>query len=109
MRSMLDHVQVPDLAIIEARRVLKSDGSLLIGLYVEGGKESQMKFGDLIKHEVKEFLGNIGISRYKDHHTWHPTFRNLKKILTDNGFTIDKVYWQPYWNDKVVYIKAMKV
>ena len=28
MRSMLDHVQVPDLAILEAHRVLKKNGQL---------------------------------------------------------------------------------
>lgn len=34
MRSMLDHVQVVDLALLEARRVLKLGGHVLIGLYV---------------------------------------------------------------------------
>lgn len=34
MRSMLDHVQVPDLALLEAHRVLRLGGRVLVGLHV---------------------------------------------------------------------------
>ena len=36
MRLMLDHVQVPDLALIYARRVQKGKGRLLVGMLVDG-------------------------------------------------------------------------
>ena len=38
MRSMLDHVQVPELGILEAHSRVKKNGRLIIGLTVEGGK-----------------------------------------------------------------------
>src|SRR5207302_1460593 len=41
MRSMLDHVQSLDLASMEARRVLRPEGRLVIGLYVDGGKSGK--------------------------------------------------------------------
>jgi hypothetical protein len=41
-------------------------------------------------------FGKIGISRHIDHHTRHPTFFNLSKILSDNGFVVEDVFWQPY-------------
>lgn len=108
MRSMLDHVQVPDLALKEAYRVLKPKGSLLIGLYVEGGKSGKKPFLRLAKDIVKEILEFIGINKYKDFHTWHPTHNNLLKLIIDNGFTVIESYWQPYWREQVVYVLANK-
>jgi hypothetical protein len=35
-----------------------------------------------------------------------PTFANLTKLATDNGFRIDDVFWQPQWHDTVCYITA---
>jgi len=108
MRSMLDHVQVPDLALLEAHRVLKDDGHLLVGLYVEGGKSGTLSMKQKIKSLIKDGLLLVGIDRWKDHHTWHPTFSNLTKLIEDNGFTVGDVYWQPYWNDQVCYVSAAK-
>lgn len=108
MRSMLDHVQVPDLALIEANRVLREKGKLLVGLYVEGGKEERRTTFRYIKDCIKECASLIGIKRWKDHHTWHPTFSNLKKLIVSNNFIIDDIFWQPHWNNTVVYILASK-
>jgi ubiquinone/menaquinone biosynthesis C-methylase UbiE len=108
MRSMLDHVQVPDLALKEVHRVLKLDGKLLIGLYVEGGKSGRKPLMRFTKDVIREALGWIGINRFKDYHTWHPTYKNLLKLITDNGFKVDESYWQPYWKDQVVYVLASK-
>ena len=44
MRSMLDHVQVSDLALLEAKRVLKPTGHVLIGLYVDGVKSGVISY-----------------------------------------------------------------
>jgi SAM-dependent methyltransferase len=108
MRSMLDHVQVPDLALKEVHRVLKPDGKLLVGLYVEGGKTGRKPFIRFTKDVIRETLGLIGINRFKDYHTWHPTYVNLLKLITDNGFEVQDSYWQPYWKDQVVYVLASK-
>lgn len=108
MRSMLDHVQVADLAMLEARRVLRPDGRLLIGLYVEGGRTGVIspvqRFKELIKHGLEWF----GVDRWKDHHVWHPTYSGLIKLIEDNGFEVEDTYWQPQWNDTVCYVCARK-
>lgn len=106
MRSMLDHVHSPDLALIEARRVLKPTGKLVIGLYVDGGKSGRRTIDRQLKEIVRPILTTIGFKRYKDHHLFHPTFKNLQKIIIDNDFKIDDVYWQPEWRDTVCYITA---
>lgn len=108
MRSIIDHVQVPDLALKEAKRVLKDEGSILIGLSVDGGKEEKKTNVELLKELLKDFLVLVGFKRYKDHHIFHPTLSNLKKLIQDNGFVISDLFWQPGWNNKVVYIKANK-
>lgn len=105
---MLDHVQVPDLALLEAKRVLKPGGHDLIGLYVDGGKSGIIFFERRIKDSIKAVLGFIGIERWKDHHIWHPTYKNLLKLITDNGFEIEDTYWQPQWKDMVCYVCALK-
>ena len=108
MRSMLDHVQVPDLALKEVHRVLKPDGKLLVGLYVEGGKSGRKTFIRFTKDVIREVLGWMRIKRFKDHHTWHPTYVNLLKIITSNGFKVQDTFWQPYWKNQVVYVLATK-
>lgn len=109
MRSMLDHVQIPDLALLEAKRVLKPNGRILIGLYVEGGKSGHINIKQRIKESIKKLLEIIGISYWKDHHIWHPTFKGLIKIIESNELVIEDIYWQPYWNEQVCYISAKKV
>jgi ubiquinone/menaquinone biosynthesis C-methylase UbiE len=73
-RSMLDHLQGVDLALLEARRVLKPNGHLLIGLCVEGGKSSVISLSHKIKDGINDTLQIVGIDRWKDHHIWHPTY-----------------------------------
>lgn len=109
MRSMLDHVQVVDLALLEAKRVLKPGGCVLIGLYVSGGKRGVISFERQIKDSIKAVLEFVGIERFKDHHIWHPTYKNLLKLITDNGFEIEDTYWQPQWKDMVCYVSARKL
>jgi len=108
MRSMLDHVQVVDLALLEAKRVLKPNGRVLIGLYVSGGKRGVISLERRIKDWIKAVLEFVGIERWKDHHIWHPTYQNLLKLITDNGFEIEDTYWQPQWKDMVCYVSARK-
>ena len=108
MRSMLDHVQVPDLALKEANRVLKFNGGLIVGLYVEGGKSGRKTFIRWAKEMIRKVLELIGIEKYKDFHTWHPSYFNLLKLITDNGFEVKESYWQPFWKEQVVYVFATK-
>lgn len=108
MRSMLDHVQVPDLALLEARRVLKPNGRVLVGLYVEGGKTGLIALRQKAKDAIKHGLERIGVDRWKDHHIWHPTYSGLIKLMQDNGFAVEDVFWQPYWKDQVCYVCARK-
>lgn len=108
MRSMLDHVQVPDLALLEAYRVLKNGGNLLVGLSVDGGKSGNISTKQKIKNLIKYGLSFVGINKWEDHHIWHPTFSALTKLLEDNGFVVKDVYWQPHWKDQVCYILAKK-
>ena len=108
MRSMLDHVQTPDLALLEAGRVLRPEGRLLIGTYVEGGKSGIVPTKKRAKDLVKAGLAAAGINRWKDHHVWHPTYKALTKLVSDNGFVIDDTYWQPQWNDMVCYVCARR-
>ena len=61
MRSMLDHVQIPDLAMLEARRVLRKNGNLLVGLYVEGGKTGEIILKRKIKNSVRDVLARLRI------------------------------------------------
>ncbi len=109
MRSMLDHVQVPDLALLEATRVLKPNGRVLIGLYVEGGRSGMFPLTDRMKEVVKAGLQLIGVERWKDHHIWHPTYKAVMKLVTDNRLAVDDVYWQPHFHDTVCYLSARKV
>ena len=105
MRSMLDHVQVPDLALIEARRVLKGNGRLLVGMLVEGGKSGRRSFDEKLRELVKSFL-SLFLQRFNDHHIWHPTYIGLVKLLNDNSFEVTREFWQPKWRNKVVYLEA---
>ena len=108
IRSVIDHLQVPDLALLEAHRVLKPDGHVLIGLYVEGGKSGKISWKRKCKKIIKHGLELAGIKRWHDHHLQHPTYKDLVKLIEDNGFKIEDVYWQPCWHDQVCYICACK-
>jgi ubiquinone/menaquinone biosynthesis C-methylase UbiE len=106
MRSMLDHVHSPDLTLLEARRVLRPTGKLVIGLYVDGGKAGRRTFERKLKEIARPIVTAIGFKRFKDRHIFHPTFVDLKNIIADNGFQIIDVYWQPQWNDTVCYVTS---
>jgi len=113
MRSMLDHVQIVDLCLLEAKRVLMPGGKLIIGITIEGqpyGKPG-MDLGLLhtIKRITKILLAAGGVKRYRDRHVWHPTYSNLLKVLADAGFTVIQTFWQPAWKGRVLYIEAQCV
>jgi len=108
MRSMIDHVQIPDLALTEAHRVLKGEGRLLIGSYVDGGKSGKITIKRRAKDCLKRALVGVGCKKLKDSHMFHPTYKALVKLINDNRFRVEDVYWQPHWNGNVCYITAKK-
>ena len=108
MRSVIDHFLSPELALNEAYRVLESDGCLIVGLYVYGGKDGNPGIKSQAKEFVREKLVSFGIKRFQDHHVWHPTYEELVNLITCCGFNIDKVHWQQGHNDTVCYLRARK-
>lgn len=107
MRSMLDHVQIPDLALLEAHRVLKPDGFVLIGISVIGGSSGYPSLKEWIKTSARTSFKFLGLKRFQDYHTWHPTFSGLISLIQHNSFLIEEVFWQPKWKGTVVYVKAV--
>lgn len=108
MRSMIDHLQVPDLALLEAHRILVGGGRLVIGLSILGGPVGRMSATERVKALIKTLASMLRIDRFVDHHMFHPTLSNLIKLVTDNKFEIEDTYWQPEFKGRVVYITARK-
>lgn len=108
MRSVIDHFLSPEQAMCEAYRVLRTGGALIVGLYVHGGKSGRADAMDHAKELIKDTLTKVGFDRFKDHHVWHPTFAELKSLISENGFDIETVHWQDGSGDTVCYIKGRK-
>lgn len=108
MRSVIDHFMNPELALKEACRVMVTDGQLVIGLYVRGGKNGIETSYVKLKGIIKDVLSDCGCNRWVDHHIWHPTYNELIDLLYVCGFKQIKVHWQRGMKDKVCYIQAMK-
>lgn len=108
MRSVIDHFLSPELALNEAYRVLRTDGALIVGLFVHGGKRGKPDIKSIAKELVRETLIAAGIKRFKDYHVWHPTYKELTGLISDCGFKIEKVHWQKGYNDTVCYVRARK-
>lgn len=109
MRSVIDHFCNPELALNEAYRVLEKNGSLIVGLFVEGGKHDKppgMK--TKLKNFVKWALANLGLKRFSDPHVWHPTYRELTDLISRCGFRIVKTHWVKGFNDSVCFLRAKK-
>ncbi|MBA7584534.1 hypothetical protein ES708_26489 [subsurface metagenome] len=112
MRSVIDHFLDPVLALLEAFRVLKKGGQLIIGTFVLGGKNGKNRdtFKENIKNILQLFSPKI-LYKYilTDHHTWHPKLDELIQLINKCGFNIEKIYWQKGYNEKVCYVKSIKM
>jgi hypothetical protein len=97
----------PELALLEALRILRCEGQLVVGLYVEGGEEGKVRFKTRLKKHfgptLRAFLGQLG-----DRHIWHPTYKELRDLVQVCGFTLDHVHWQKGYDNTVCYIRAIK-
>ena len=109
MRSVIDHLRNPELAINEAYRTLRFPGALVIGIYVHGGKFGHTTVQERLKETIKGLISHTGIAKYRDHHIWHPSFLELIGLIESCGFFIDKVHWQEKTGESTCYIKALKV
>ncbi len=105
MRSVIDHMNDPAQALREAFRVLRPDGQIVVGLSVEGGKTGEPSIKERARETLRYALVALGFERYRDHHLWHPTWPDLKRLIEAAGFTCSKAYWQ---SERVVYVRALK-
>jgi len=104
---MLDHVQIVDLCLLAAKRVLMPGGKLIIGITIEGRPYGKQGVDLGLLHTVKKITRSLrAVKRYRDHHVWHPTYNNLLKVLKDAGFVVTQTFWQPAWKGGVLYVEA---
>ncbi|MEJ7588735.1 MAG: methyltransferase domain-containing protein [Ferruginibacter sp.] len=88
MRSCIDHFFNPQLSLLEANRVLRGNGKLLIGMTV---KVSTIK--NTLKETTRSVLG-IFTSRFDDNHIWHPTRNEMVTLCGQCGFKFEDEIWQ---------------
>jgi len=128
MRSVLDHFRDPHLALKEAYRVLKPEGTLLIGSVVYGGKSSlktkdHNNFSQLLISRAACKLRIEGVKalaiimmkrivskgRYSGRHAFHWSYDDLIDLLNISKFVVVKEHWQKPPFTMCVYIGAKKV
>lgn len=111
MRSCIDHFANPNLALMEAFRVLRQGGKLVVGISLEG---SYRKNQGGLKGFVKRMASNSPFLRQMielvkhDHHMFHPTKDSLRELIELNGFKIEKEYWQQAYHN-VYYLQAVRL
>jgi SAM-dependent methyltransferase len=128
MRSILDHVYDPHRVMIEAYRVLKDDGMVLIGLAVSGGRSTlkaerreKPTYVSPFVPKILRFLKSLGMIRaakyelklfsskpLDDGHMCRWEYENLVDLLKNTNFAIVKEHWQKPPYDACVYIAAKK-
>lgn len=107
MRSVMDHLFSAELALREAWRVLQSDGQLVVGTFVEGGRTGVVTAREQIRGRFSRLRGVV-LPQLADHHIWHPSYRELEHLLGATGFDIAQTVWQASTDDHVVYVVARK-
>jgi ubiquinone/menaquinone biosynthesis C-methylase UbiE len=100
MRSCIDHFFNPEIALLEAFRVLKFEGKLIIGIHVETKSRK-----NAIKDTVKSILSII-TDKFHDHHMYHPTYESLCRMVEKCGFSLTNEFWQ---REDVVYLEFKKM
>jgi len=108
MRSVLDHLLNTELALREAHRVLRRGGRLIVGLYVKGGRGRKITFNQNLKAIARGVLSAVGLTRFKDHHLWHPSYAELCALIEACGFKIENTHWQTSEHENVCYLLAKR-
>lgn len=115
MRSVLDHFFDPYLAIKEAYRVLKPEGTILIGLSVEKKitkpnikQKNNKKILQIIRKLLTQRLKIVDDNPKIIDHTFHWDYENVLDLLSKTGFKIVKKHWQKPPFTQCVYISAQK-
>ena len=122
MRSVLDHVFDPQLAIKEAYRVLKDNGKLMIGVSTHISQPSGNALGPGIVRALgraRVALRNGGVpelvtriqrklTSQPDHHMWRWSKDDLVNLVEHNGFDIDKLVWQKPPFQNCIYMLCRK-
>lgn len=99
MRSCIDHFCNPELSLLEANRVLKENGKLIIGMTV---KVNSTK--NIIKEAARKIL-NLFTKKFQDKHIWHPSRNELITMCSKCGFDLEDEIWQ---NENVWYASFRK-
>lgn len=111
MRSVIDHLANPNLALMEVFRVLRRGGRLVVGISLEGSyKIDRTRLRDLVKYiasKSQTFRNLIRLLRL-DHHMYHPTIDSLRDLIDRNGFKIEKEVWQKAYHN-VIYLQAARL
>ena len=89
MRSCVDHFSNAFLAFIEAYRVLKFNGKLIVGISIEKGT-----YKDTIKNGIKYILPKNLYNQLVDAHMWHPEYDSLIQLAHQTGFSFVGEVWQ---------------
>lgn len=118
MRSVLDHLADPWLALKEAWRVLRPGGSVLVGITI-GERIATVPLRDRVRRKLTtEGLGGVGralcrrltgASGHAEEHTWRVTEQGLEHLLEECGFMIGRTHWQKPPYEYVLYLQASKV
>jgi ubiquinone/menaquinone biosynthesis C-methylase UbiE len=102
IRSAIDHFSNPELALLEAYRVLTYAGTLIIGVSLE---PANLSYSRKIKNKLKSMFH---IQKDHDHHSWHPNNHNLRQLIIQSGFNITDERYQNVKNASIIYICATK-
>lgn len=111
MRSCIDHFANPTLALMEAFRVIRRGGRLVVGISLEGSYKKDLAG---LKGLVKRMASTSPALRHMiefvrhDHHMFHPTRDSLKELIEKNGFNIEKEIWQQTYHN-VIYLQAVRL
>jgi SAM-dependent methyltransferase len=111
MRSCIDHFANPNLALMEAFRVLRPEGRLVVGISLEGSyRKDQVGLKGFVKRmaSTSPALRQMMDIVKHDHHMFHPTRDSLSELIKRNGFKIEKEVWQKAYHN-VIYLQAERL